>query len=660
MNATSNGHASTADERLRKVLNALKGVKSCKGGHTALCPAHEDGRSSLSVSIGREGRILLRCHAGCNFDAIIRALGIGNDDIFEPGEKKWKIVAEYGYVDESGKLLYQVVRLDPKDFRQRQPIANGWKWSIAGVRRVPFNLFAILSRPDDVIFVVEGEKDCLTLNGYGLLATTNAGGAGKFGTLDAETIRKAFAGRDVFVIPDNDEPGRRHADDVGRRLGDIAKSIRIVNLPGLPEKGDVSDWLTAGHTRDELLDLADTTPEWKPDERQESTAGETTAEKPNEPKAESATFQLNFISPAEFSAKVYKREWDIKPLSVRGQSSVWGGPRKGLKTSIAIDAAISMGTGTRFLGEFETTKRRVGIISGESGEATIQETFRRICDAKQVDFADCGVHVGFKLPQFTNIEHMAEVRRAIADLGLEVLFYDPLYLGLLSGVGGEGLQASNLYQIGPLLIGFAQACLEAGCTPHLLHHFKITRGDPYGEPQLDDLAFAGIQEFARQWTLLGRREKYQPGTGSHRLWQSVGGSCGHGGLWAVDIDEGEMKPDFGCREWRVSVVAGDEARQEKRDEKETAKRDKLAQQDRDDDSAVMAALDKLGSKGAAIEHIRVQARLSDARMARALSRLRAEGLIVELPVIVEKGQGAKVPAKGMRRKGENEQASGSD
>ena len=141
-----------------------------------------------------------------------------------------------------------------------------------------------------------------------------------------------------------------------------------------------------------------------------------------------------------------------------------------------------------------------------------------------------------------------------------MLLFDPLYLALLSGVGQNGVQsASNLFSMGPLLSGIADACLKIGCTPVLAHHFKLTRGDHYAEPQLEDLAFSGIQEFAAVDTCSGGRDQYQPGTGQHSLWLSVGGSAGHSGLWSVDVEEGTVDEHFSGRRWGVTVNTAAEA-----------------------------------------------------------------------------------------------------
>ena len=126
--------------------------------------------------------------------------------------------------------------------------------------QVPYRLPELLEAIalDHPVFVVEGEKDVETLARYGIAATTNAGGAGKWKADFAEH----FAGADVVVIPDNDDTGRNHANDVARSLAGTAARVRRLELPGLPDKGDVSDWFGAGGTVEVFNALADAAPDW--------------------------------------------------------------------------------------------------------------------------------------------------------------------------------------------------------------------------------------------------------------------------------------------------------------------------------------------------------------------------------------------------------------
>lgn len=179
-----------------------------------------------------------------------------------------KIAATYDYRDEAGELLMQVVRMEPKTFRQRRPDGDGWSWSVKGVRPVPYRLPELLAAPDAVVFVVEGEKDADRLASLGLVGTCNAGGAGKW--TDAHATH--LSGRRVVILPDNDTAGQAHAQKVLKSLRGIASDVRIVNLPGLPDKGDVSDWLDAGHDADELLcmvEAAAPAPEPEKEEKEE-------------------------------------------------------------------------------------------------------------------------------------------------------------------------------------------------------------------------------------------------------------------------------------------------------------------------------------------------------------------------------------------------------
>lgn len=169
-----------------------------------------------------------------------------------PAPRK-RIVATYDYLDADGVLLFQVCRMDPKDFRQRRPDGKGWSWSVKGVEQVPYRLPQLLARADETIFLVEGEKDADNLAALGLLATCNAGGANKWHA----SLSQHFRGRNVVVLPDNDDAGRAHAQLVAGKLHGIAASVRVLTLPNLPHKGDVSDWLEAGHGADELRAMAE-------------------------------------------------------------------------------------------------------------------------------------------------------------------------------------------------------------------------------------------------------------------------------------------------------------------------------------------------------------------------------------------------------------------
>jgi putative DNA primase/helicase len=235
-------------------------AKRSGAGWTARCPAHEDHRASLSISEGEDGRLLLKCFAGCTFDQILKAAGVEATKLNGADQAKPHIIATYDYHDATGKLLFQVVRLDPKDFRQRRPNGTGWVWNMEGIERVPYRLPELLNSNE--IYISEGEKDCDFLAERGLVATTNPGGAGKW----RDSYSRWFEGRHAIILPDNDQAGRDHAMDVARKLKGHAASLRILELPNLPPKGDVSDWLANGGTIEDLEDLARATPSWTEDE----------------------------------------------------------------------------------------------------------------------------------------------------------------------------------------------------------------------------------------------------------------------------------------------------------------------------------------------------------------------------------------------------------
>lgn len=234
----------------------------------ACCPAHEDKKQSLSVSVGEDGRILVHCFAGCKPEDICAALGLKLSDLMPEKEPRTKrverrIVKNYDYRDEGGKLLFQVVRYDPKGFAQRRPLpGDDWAWNLLGVRRVLYRLPELVkAKRSRVILIVEGEKDADRLAELGFLSTTAVGGAGH--AWDDEWTA-VVAGHPVVIVPDNDPPGLQHAQKVATAVRERAASVRMLGLPGLKENEDVSDWLNRNHTADELKALISATPVWEP------------------------------------------------------------------------------------------------------------------------------------------------------------------------------------------------------------------------------------------------------------------------------------------------------------------------------------------------------------------------------------------------------------
>lgn len=253
------------------VLGRLECVKKTGGGFIARCPAHDDQKPSLSIKEADDGKVLLKCFTGCSVERVVEAIGLELHDLFVPNEPRLTVVTSgpqetdriYSYLDEDGVILHETVRYrNPKDFRQRAPTeTGGYVWTLKDVKRlVLYRLPELLAAdPRDAVFVLEGEKDVdLAIERFGLVATTNPMGAGRWRPEFCEPL----AGRNIIVVPDNDQPGCDHANQVVKMLTETGCVVRIVSLPDLPPKGDFSDWVAAGGTRARLEELSAAAPVW--------------------------------------------------------------------------------------------------------------------------------------------------------------------------------------------------------------------------------------------------------------------------------------------------------------------------------------------------------------------------------------------------------------
>jgi hypothetical protein len=266
---------------------------------------------------------------------------------------------------------------------------------------------------------------------------------------------------------------------------------------------------------------------------------------------------IPMITGAELHSTSYDRQWHIPGVVVATEPLIAAGSKKTLKTSLIMDMAISIARGTMFLNQFEVTGRcPVAFMSGESGRGTLQDIFRRVCKSKGVQPSQVkDVLFTDFIPRFDDAQHLDGVERMLQETGVGMLIIDPIYLAM------SGADAANLFVQGTLLRRVSELCQRHGVTLVLLHHTrkrgKTRNQDDFDPPELDDIAWAGFAEFARQWILIGRREEYTPGTGEHRLWLSIGGSAGHSALWAADIGEGVSGLP---RYWKVTLSTPDTAR----------------------------------------------------------------------------------------------------
>lgn len=386
---------------LEEVLERFPDAVETGGEWKTCCPAHEDRNPSLSISEGNDGRVLLHCFAGCKTGAICEAIGIMVSDLFtaststemcEPQgkgqyrrhetEQEYRPVyptaeaalailergkgppdGKWEYHDASGTLVGYVCRWNGPDgkktFRPVSRHVDGWR--IEGMP-VPRPLYRLpeLVEPGRVI-VCEGEKAAEAGRRIGLLTTTSANGSNS----PEKTDWSPLAGREVIILPDNDRPGRKYAKVVAGILTrlDPPAVVRIVELPGLPEKGDLVDWLAlqgeAAEPDDlvvQIEKLADEASEVQPPRRS----------RPGETRSGAVVVRLSEVAEAPL-------EWLWPGRIPLGKLTLLAGDPELGKSFVTVDMAARVSTGSLWP-DLPGTRQPVGTVVMFNSEDDVADT----------------------------------------------------------------------------------------------------------------------------------------------------------------------------------------------------------------------------------------------------------------------------------------------
>ena len=451
---------------------------------------------------------------------------------------------DWHYENAGRELVGIICRWDTPTGKTYRPVSKiDGRWVAAGMPE-PWPLYHLPELPPAPrVYVFEGEKAADAARSIGLTATTSPHGSKSAGKADWTPL----AGKEIILLPDNDKPGKAYGETVNAILAKLtpAPVVKIIELPGLPEAGDIVEWIENHGDAAEPESMR---------EEIESLVAEAAAAPVAAATVETFPVAYHALTCAELDAGNYALEYLIDGILVAGQPCIMAGGQKTLKTSLLVDLFISLATGGHFLGRFPVNHPiRVGLMSGESGLGTLQETARRIAQAAGRNLAEIeGLLWSEDLPRFGEPLHEAATQRFIESNGLGVIGFDPAYLMM------PGCKPEDMFAQGGLLRGMSEVCRKAGCMMILAHHTRKNRPDVNAPVELSEIAWAGFSEFARQWLLVGRRQPYEPGSGLHRLWLSAGGSAGHNGLWALDVAEG-TRATPGGRFWEVKA---EEARQQ--------------------------------------------------------------------------------------------------
>lgn len=434
------------------------------------CPFHDDRTPSLTFNLERG---VWHCFAGCGGGGVIefelklnggdrndayeraaKIMGI-TENLFDPNRPK--LVATYPYFDAEGRPVFHVLRYLPKEFKVRRPLGDGrYAYNLDGVKRpLPLYNFPDVLTANE-IFIPEGEKDCgeilnafkdkLKTGSIRIAATTCQGGVKKW----ADEYGVYFAGKRVVIFPDNDQAGIEHAERVARNIAKYAVGVKVVMLPGLPEKGDVSDWLADGHTADDLIAEIKKTPTWGVKELAQPS-------------------HVMLAEGAQFAAAAPPAvEWLVDSVIQKGGNGIVIGEPKAAKSLAMLDLLLALTTGTEWLGFNVPRRVKCALISREDYPGMTQQRIARLFrgSIRRTDFEGwLWVNTRFQTPTFL-LSDDGQVSQLIAELRMEQIEF--ACFDVFRKLHGE--DENDNQKMAKILDQLTRIQNEVGCAIALIHH----------------------------------------------------------------------------------------------------------------------------------------------------------------------------------------------
>lgn len=398
---------------LHDLLGRLEGVKGRDGQYKAVCPAHSDKTPSLSVSVGNDGKILLKCFAGCSTENIVAAMGLEMKDLFaedrtnfptyeKSQQPKQSKEAEYLYAGgQLKKVKYR--RADGSKYCSWLHLENGeWK---AGRKGIAPGLYMSHATLADTVILVEGEKDVDTLKSMDLVAVSLPDGANSKWD---DTYTEALQGRTIIILPDNDEPGRKYAELCAKNLHKVS-NVWIVDLSKawteMPPKADISDMVAAmgsDEAYNAMFEVLQNTPQWKPPQE--------------EPKKKPG---LSFITATDLQkADLPPVQFLVDGILPVGTSLLSAASKIG-KSWMVLDMGLAIAAGKPFMGH-NTKQAGVLYLALEDSQSRLQDRMNKILNRGK---APDGMRFSIVAPNLDEglLEILAEDLKANPDTELIII-----------------------------------------------------------------------------------------------------------------------------------------------------------------------------------------------------------------------------------------------